>query len=747
MDRRRYQYIFFCVITVFLALLLTPPGYCQEKESISKKDLQDVVDLLEDAQKREVFLKDLRNLIQLKEATAKEKEKTKAKPPEKKEREVLVIENLFSRFESLSGRIMDAAASTVSLLAKTPAAFPAVKSFLSLPENRSKLLKLLGDIAVGIFIALVISLFLRGYVPKITERMRSLASKIIMGFLKVVLTLLPYGALLISLFILFRMFPSFPLGHSLALLFFMVLFFYRMALEVFRVLLSPDEGKIRVLPFGDENANYLWVWISRFTNYTALYVLVTRTLFVVAVPAPALSSIRTLLLVVFPLMISVFIMQVSREIKMRYQSTGKSEENLEQGSKKIIHLVGRYWAVLAIGYAWAIFLFLIVHYQKGYYYLFRATLGTAIIILALFPALRILDWLVKRFFAINEKVKTRFPGLEEKTNRYILVLRKVLRTVVVIIALGVIAQIWGIPVSTMVASKTGSLVILRAIAILITLGVVIAIVETSDFLKDYLLKPKRGKKKKEKEITQKRKTLLPMINTSVKIAAGFIGGIVILDQLGVNTTPILAGAGIVGLAVGFGSQTLVKDLINGLFILFEESVRVGDYADLGKNGGIVEAVGLRTIRLRDVSGNVHVVPNSSIDTITNMTKDFSRTVIDIGVAYREDVDEVMEILREVGEGMRIDPEYGKNILEPIEVFGLQKFDDSAIVIRARLTTKPLKQWGLKREFNRRVKRVFDERGIEIPFPHRTIYMGEPKQGPAAPLHVQVKEKKEQELDA
>jgi len=175
--------------------------------------------------------------------------------------------------------------------------------------------------------------------------------------------------------------------------------------------------------------------------------------------------------------------------------------------------------------------------------------------------------------------------------------------------------------------------------------------------------------------------------------------------------------------------------------------RVGDYADLGKNEGMVESVGLRTIRLRDVSGNVHVVPNSSVDTVTNMSKEFSRTVIDIGVAYREDVDEVMQILREIGEEMRNDPEYGKNILEPIEIFGLHKFDDSAIVVRTRLTTKPLKQWGLKREFNRRVKKAFDQRGIEIPFPHRTIYMGEPKEGPAPPLHVEMKEVREPGLQA
>ncbi len=735
----------FGISLIFLAISIATPTYGQEKGKVSAKELREVMDLMEDPQKREGFLRNLKNIIQAREAATEEREKRPVERPVKEEREVLVIENLYSRFDHISKNVMDAAASTASLFAKGPAAYERAKSFLSQPENRSKMLRLAADVAAGILVALILKLLLRGYAPRLASRMRALSSKITLGFLKVLLTLIPYGAILASLFIFFRIWPSFALGHSLALLFFMVLFFYRLTLEVFGVLLSPDEERIRILPFGNENANYLWIWILRFTNYTAFYVLVTKALFVFQIPSPAFSFVRTTLMVVFPLMLSVFIMQVSKEIRTRYASSLRNPENAKEGPKNTVRWLVRYWAIPAIAYSWAIFIFLMVHYEKGFHYLFKATLGTVITLLALLPALGILSWMFKRFFAINEKVKTRFPGLEEKTNRYILLLRKVFRLILIIIALGVIAQIWGIPVSTLVASKTGSLIILRAIAILITLGVVVAIIETSDYLKEYFLKSKRGKKKKE--ITQKRKTLLPMINTTVKIAAGFIGGIVILDRLGVNTTPILAGAGIIGLAVGFGSQTLVKDLINGLFILFEESVRVGDYADLGKNEGIVEAVGLRTIKLRDLRGNVHVVPNSSIDTVTNMSKEFSRTVIDIGVAYKEDVDQVMDILREIGEEMRNDPEYGKNILEPIEIFGLHKFDDSAIVVRARLTTKPLKQWGLKREFNRRVKRVFDERGIEIPFPHRTIYMGEPKQGFSAPLHIQLKETKGQELPA
>jgi small conductance mechanosensitive channel len=441
-------------------------------------------------------------------------------------------------------------------------------------------------------------------------------------------------------------------------------------------------------------------------------------------------------------MTTVFVLQIARDIRTKYDSPKSSNDNSLSAGKRIMAPIIRYWPFLAIGYSWAIFLFLAVNYEKGFHYLYVATLKTGFVILALFLVMRLLDQMFSRLFTINERVKERFPGLEEKTNRYIRIIRKTLGWIVLIVTLGIIAQTWGIPVAAFVASQTGTFIITRSIAIVITIGLVVAIIGTSQLISDHVVKAKKGKKKKE--ASQKMKTLVPMLKTAINIAAGFVGGIVILDRIGVNTTPILAGAGIVGLAIGFGSQTLVKDLINGLFILFEESIRVGDYVDVGKNEGTVEAVGLRTVKLRDVSGNVHVVPNSSIAAVMNYSKEFSRTVIDIGVAYREDVDEVMNIIREVGEEMRNDPEYSKSILEPIEVFGLQKFDDSAIVIRARLTTKPLKQWGLKREFNRRIKKFFDLRGIEIPFPHRTVYMGEPKRGPAPPLQVKV-EKSEESL--
>jgi small conductance mechanosensitive channel len=181
---------------------------------------------------------------------------------------------------------------------------------------------------------------------------------------------------------------------------------------------------------------------------------------------------------------------------------------------------------------------------------------------------------------------------------------------------------------------------------------------------------------------------------------------------------------------------LVKDIISGMFIILEDSISVGDVVILKGTGAMVENINLRTIRMRDLSGNVHVIPHSSVDMITNMTKDYSRYLLDVGVAYREDTDQVVEILKAIGAEMQADPEYGQNILEPIEIMGVDRFEDSAVIVRARLTTKPIKQWNIGREFNRRMKKAFDERGIEIPFPHQTLYFGEPKEGTPPPLYME-----------
>lgn len=220
------------------------------------------------------------------------------------------------------------------------------------------------------------------------------------------------------------------------------------------------------------------------------------------------------------------------------------------------------------------------------------------------------------------------------------------------------------------------------------------------------------------------KTLIGLLRTICLTLVWVVGIVMSLGQIGLDITPILAGAGIVGLAVGFGAQNLVRDVINGFFMILENQVRIGDVAVVNGTGGLVEAISYRTITLRDLSGTVHIFPNGTVTTLANMTKGWSGYVLDIGVAYKEDTDRVSNLMKEVAKELQNDPELGPKILEPIEILGVDKFGESEVVIKARLKTLPIQQWAVGREYRRRLKKAFDEKGIEIPFPHRTLYMGE-----------------------
>jgi small conductance mechanosensitive channel len=198
--------------------------------------------------------------------------------------------------------------------------------------------------------------------------------------------------------------------------------------------------------------------------------------------------------------------------------------------------------------------------------------------------------------------------------------------------------------------------------------------------------------------------------------------LIVLREVDVDITPVLTGAGIVGLAIGFGAQTLVRDVISGFFLIIEDQVRVGDIAVVNDIGGLVEQINLRTIVLRDLTGAVHVIPNGEIKTLSNKTKDYSYYVIDLGVDYDEDTDRVVSAVRKAASELSTDPVHGPNMLEPIEILGVDDFKDSAVSMKFRIKTVPLKQWEVGRELRRRIKRAFDADGIRIPFPQVDVHV-------------------------
>ena len=226
------------------------------------------------------------------------------------------------------------------------------------------------------------------------------------------------------------------------------------------------------------------------------------------------------------------------------------------------------------------------------------------------------------------------------------------------------------------------------------------------------------------EIEKRVQTVGNLLKKVIFVSIWLVAAMMVIKELGFDVKPILAGAGIIGLAVSFGAQNLVRDIISGLFIIIENQIRVGDVAIINGTGGLVEAINLRTTVLRGLDGTVHIFPNGTINTLSNMTHEYSYYVFDIGVAYKEDVDRVMEILKEIGNEIMQDEYYRSLIIEPLEIWGVDKFADSAVIIKARIKTLPIKQWEVGREINRRIKKRFDEEGIEIPFPHHSLYAGE-----------------------
>ena len=226
------------------------------------------------------------------------------------------------------------------------------------------------------------------------------------------------------------------------------------------------------------------------------------------------------------------------------------------------------------------------------------------------------------------------------------------------------------------------------------------------------------------ESEKRVETLVRLVRQGARLAVWSILVLVVLKEMGVEIAPILAGAGILGVALGFGAQNLVRDLLSGFFFILEDQIRVGDVAVINGTGGLVEAINFRTIVLRDLAGVIHIFPHGTVTTLSNMTREWSGYVFDIGVAYKENTDRVCEVLRGVFRELRQDPVCGPAIVGDPEIFGVDQFADSAVIIKGRIKTKPIQQWMVGREFLRRVKLAFDREGIEIPFPHRTIYAGE-----------------------
>jgi small-conductance mechanosensitive channel len=307
---------------------------------------------------------------------------------------------------------------------------------------------------------------------------------------------------------------------------------------------------------------------------------------------------------------------------------------------------------------------------------------------------------------------------------------------VVVLGLGLalgLLSVWGLEVAALVTRPPGRAILRSLLTIVFVVIGAYAVWEfINHVLNRYVARMSLGE-----ELGRRLQTVVPLARSAMLMVICVITALVVLSELGINIAPLLAGAGIAGLAIGFGAQTLVKDLLTGFFVLLENTINVGDWVILGGHDGQVEGLSIRHVTVRDIYGNLHTVPWSSVVSITNQTRNFGYAVVEVGFAYRENIDEVVAVVKQVAEEMRQDPAISHGILSELQVLGLIELGDSAVVVRTRFKTAPFMRWRLERDFRRRIKNRFDELGIEIPFPHQTVYFGQNKQGQAVPARVHI----------
>ena len=542
---------------------------------------------------------------------------------------------------------------------------------------------------------------------------------------RTLLDLAPVGAFWIAAYTTLSVSEPGPGARVVALIIVNANLLVRAVTVLARMVLRPRYSTFRFVDISDDTANYLFFWVRRLAVVSVYGYFVAEAFLLGVGPGPY-AFVQKLVGLLLAAMITMFVLQNRLPVR-RWIAGPNPNAPGAWGRARVSFAV--IWHVLAIAYIVAVYAVWAVELEGGFDYLVHGTIVTLLTVAVASAAVTGVEKAIERGFRVNEETRQRFPRLEERVNRNRGLLEMAVRSVVAVIAGLVVLDAWGLGPFAWLSSESGRAFAGHLVTIVFVAGAALAAWEVlSTVVERYL-----DERDESGEVVQRGariRTFLPLLRNVVRIVLLLLVVLIVLSEIGINIGPLLAGAGIVGLAVSFGAQSLVKDVITGFFILLEDTISVGDVVDLGGHLGIVESMSIRSVRLRDLEGTVHTVPFGEVASVLNMTKDYSFAFMDVGIAYREDVDQVVEVLCEIGEGMQADEEFGPLILEPLEVLGLDSFGASSVNIRIRLKTLPIKQWAVRREYQRRMKRVFDERGIEIPFPHQTVYFGTDKTGQA-----------------
>ena len=693
--------------------------------------LEHLINIIEDPSKRKLFLESLRQ-------TVKESKKVKDVEGGNNSVDGSVLnlkgnsfkDNLLYSVEEHTGRFFNTLTRGIKNINEI-ASFPRwVLDQLSIKEKQEFWFEL---IFAGILFPIIIALLSKWLVGRTLKstiqrlkiiELSTIRDRLVTGLLRGILEALSVIAILMAGYLVLNLVPRSTQSAELAELFINAIALVTGIGVGARILLAPQADFLRPLPITSRTSAYLYVWTMRIATISVLGFIISQ-LGISQEEAGYRNAVEILFAAIVGGMLSLMTLQSKEQFanSIRGASAGKARNRIAD-----------IWHVLTLIYIFVVFCVFSSGAHNGFIFLIKATAITVFAVIGGFLLSFLFRQVIERIFRIEPSINEKFPGLKDRSNLYRPIMRRVVDIFISICVLLICLSGWQVNLYEAVSPTLGVKIIKGAGTIIFVL---ILCVIGWEFASSAISKALAGNSGEgaHKKVGSRSKTLLPLLRKAILIALIVFGGLIILAELGVDIAPLLAGAGVLGLAVGFGSQALVRDIITGLFILIEDTISVGDVVTVGGHTGVVEDLSIRTIKLRDIGGTVHTVPFGDVTTVENLTKDYSFALLDIGVAYREDTDVVSKILEEVSTDLQADEVWGKRILEPIQVMGVHELADSAVIIRSRIKTQPIMQWGVKREFFRRMKKRFDAEGIEMPFPHTTLYFRENKDGTAPSANI------------
>ncbi len=722
----------FCLILWIGAVGVLPAaGQAARPTDPSQDEIQGVIDVLKDPAERDKLIRRLEILANAKTDASTEKEAPTATAQ--------LLETISTRMESATGAMTQ----FVDVVEEVPQGLAWADRQVRLPENRAFWLQTLFNIAVVVLLGYVIFHLSRGLFRRPRKQLSdagadaSVWSKALRLVVRFLLDLMPAALFILAVYAMLGFLDPQEKIRFVVLAWTHAFVLNRLVFLAARFVFAPRSPRLRLIRLSDEIAGRLQKWTQRFSGLIIYGYAALQAALLLGLETALYESLLRLYGLLVVAMAVAFVLRHRKPVADALRGVGRDRESGKRRfAGNTLDQATRIWHIAAILYLFIVYGVWAFYMAGSAFFLLKGTVLTLLAAAIGAALLRGLHPLFHRKVQVSHEMKAHFSRLDQRSHRYMGIIYKILRLVIVASVILTVIQIWGVDVLGWLSGETGRLLLetlLRVAGVLI-LALIVWEIATA-YIEKYL------QEKTEDGVTQsysaRTRTLMSVIRKALLIALVVVTTLTVLSELGVDIAPLLAGAGVLGLAIGFGAQKLVQDVITGVFILLEDQISEGDVVSVGGKAGLVESVDIRTIRLRDLSGTVHTLPYSAIDSVSNLTKEFSFYIFDVGVAYREDVDYVMAVLQEIGDELKADPEYGPVILEPLEMLGVDAFADSAVVIKARIKTVPIKQWWVGREFNRRMKKRFDDLAIEIPFPHQTLYFGVDKDQNAPPARVRL----------